>query len=622
MTELKLVKDKRKESLYIFLVMLAVFIIKAGIALIQLPIQVKDEVDYLIPIAYLGGYKWDYVFEEAAYYGQGFTILLYPLVVLIKNPYILYKTILVVYAFIESFICLICFRITRDYLGMKKSASLLISFALSFWQLRRITQIGNESIILLISWLTVFLLILLYQNRDNKRKKFLYTIVLSFLLGYSYTVHNRMIVLYAVVAIIVVLLLITIRRFILSLKAIIALPVFYVLANSVVSYFQDRLIKDLVGEAVVHNSLTQVGGMLGNIKYLFEEYGLHAFLNTILGQMNTANVMSVGFFAFSTCVVFVVAYKVICKKCHDDRSIIIAILVCFGFIGFYGMIISQAITWLSTTSYTLSLGVGPADIYTLSNTSRAFIYLRYAMPYSGPMLLGAFAFLRIDKNKKTMFISMVTTIVLQIYWLIFVLPYLYNNKNNVASYIPFSLQHYENQASWNYYLPGTIITIISAVVLYYLVVKNKTNFIAFILATVLVYQYCYYGIVHTNESSHRADDGYVYIDKLEEKFDLGDELVVTYRAQAYCYQFMNMSYSVVLEYTPDTEIIFCSNHNIWDIRDELFANGYRCFVLGEDEDEYVFISNNELAEYTIELGYEEMLQNNDIYKNGFGDEVK
>ena len=45
-------------------------------------------------------------------------------------------------------------------------------------------------------------------------------------------------------------------------------------------------------------------------------------------------------------------------------------------------------------------------------------------------------------------------------------------------------------------------------------------------------------------------------------------------------------------------------------------------VLGEEEDEYVFINNNELAEYPIELGYEELLQNNDIYKNGFGDEVK
>lgn len=622
MTELKLVKDKRKESLYIFLVMLAVFIIKAGIALIQLPIQVKDEVDYLIPIAYLGGYKWDYVFEEAAYYGQGFTILLYPLVMLIKNPYILYKTILVVYAFIESFICLICFRITRDYLGMKKSASLLISFALSFWQLRRITQIGNESIILFLSWLTVYLLVLLYYNRDNKRKKFLYTILLSFVLGYSYAVHNRMVVLYVIVAIIVFLLLITVRRLILSLTAVVALPLFYVLAKIVVSYFQDNLIKGLVGETVVHNSLDEVSGRFQNIVLIFKEHGLHGFFNTLFGQMNTANVMTVGFFAFSTCVVFVVAYKVICKKCHDDRSIIIAILVCFGFVGFYGMVLAQSITWLRNIINTISLGVGTDTLSTLSNTSRAFIYLRYAMPYSGPMLLGAFAYLRIDKNKKTMFISMVTTIVLQIYWLIFVLPYLYNNKNNVASYIPFSLQNYENQASWNYYLPGTIITIISAVVLYYLVVKNKTNFIAFILATVLVYQYCYYGIVHTNESSHRADDGYVFINKIEERFDLGDELVVTYRAQAYCYQFMNMSYSVVLEYTPDTEIIFCSNHNIREIRDELFANGYRCFILGEEEDEYVFISNNELAEYTIELGYQEMLQNNDIYKNGFGDEVK
>lgn len=605
MTELKLVKDKRKESLYIFLVMLAVFIIKAGIALIQLPIQVKDEVDYLIPIAYLGGYRWDYAFEEAAYYGQGFTILLYPLIMLIKNPYILYKTILVVYAFIESFICLICFRITRDFLGMKNSASLLITLALSFWQLRRITQIGNESIILLMSWLTVFLLILLYQNRDNKRKKFLYTILLSFVLGYSYTIHNRMIVLYVVVAIMVVLLLITIRRFILSLKAIIALPVLYVLANSVVSYFQDRLIKDLVGEAVVHNSLTEVGGMLGNIKYLFEEFGLHAFLNTILGQMNTANVMSVGFFSFSTCVTFVVAYNVLIKKCHDDRSIIIAILVSYGFIGFYGMIISQAITWLSTTSYTLSLGVGPADTYTLSNTSRAFVYLRYAIPYSGPLLLGGFAYLRFNKHRRIMYVSLIVTLLLQLYWLLFVLPYLYNNKNNVASYIPFSLLSYEDKVTWTHYLPGTIISIIGAFIIYFFIIKKKTNYISAFLSIVLIFQYCYYGIVHVNESSHRADDGYEFIRTLEEEIDIGDRLIVTYPAQAFCYQFMNMDKNVVVEYNDNDEMIFCSNHNLYEIYDDLIDKGYNCFVLGENCDEFVFINNQEINELVEHNGYDE-----------------
>lgn len=606
MTELKLVKDKRKESLYVFLVMLAVFIIKAGIALIQLPIQVNDEVDYLVPGAFLLGLNWEYVFENSLYYGQGFTILLSPLLRVIDNPYVLYRTILMIYVVLETISAMLVFKISRNYLNLEIIYASFVSICVSFCQIRRITLIGDESVITLMIWLITYVVLVLYENRNNRKRKIIFTLVLGFLLAYATTIHTRMISIYAVIFVVILLLFILKKQLIISIIAFFTMPIFYFIAKYYISFIQNSILAELVISEDINNTLESISGRLFLFDYLFKENGLLAFLNTFLGQINTVNIMTGGFFILSSCIAVLVAFKLMSRKDIQDRDVIIAILLCIGFVGFYSLTFFHGITWIRNLIRTINLGVATSATHNSINTSRAFTYLRYGMPYTPPLLLGGFAFLSKYKKNIVLKVSFVLTIMVQLYWLVYTLPYVFNIKQNANAFIAFSLGNYEMNTSWDDYVVATIITIIFSIIINYLISKGRLRSLALVLSLLLIYQYCYYGIVHVNEDHHRGNEGYEFISLVEKTIDIGDEIIVTYRPQAYTYQFMNMDYSVVMEYDDSSELIFCSNMNIEQISSNLKDDNYRCYCLGEEDDEYVFTSNNDIILFMEEHEYEEI----------------
>lgn len=283
-----------------------------------------DEINVLAIPAKISGNHWYLV--NKLYYGWGGAIFYYPLFALIKNPIIIYRSIIFVNSILLSLIPCISYIILEDFFEIyDRKLKLLISFFLGIYPgTFSMAQYGwNETWIRLITWIILLILLkLIYEEKNRKIKSFL----LGISLAYSYTIHGRMIVLIPVIIIIYLYFFISKKRSILNIS-------FY-LIGFILIFFIDKIVK---GKLQVWFFASQKGSLINTfsdtvnnrLKVITDVNTIMSILRAMFSYLFYINITSFGIFALAL-IVLIKLWKE--NNIQNIKYIVIGIFSVIGII--------------------------------------------------------------------------------------------------------------------------------------------------------------------------------------------------------------------------------------------------------------------------------------------------
>lgn len=180
-----------KERLALILCTLLVLVINvANISKSNIIYLTTDEQGPFAVAAYLSGQDWSGTTSNIAYYSYGYSFIIWPLFMLIKDPSNLYKACILVNSIMISSIVPIAFYCIKKFskeLNIYLTLAISICVAVYSSNIVRANMALYEAPLIFITWL----LFLIFVNLDDKSKLKEFAI-LGILLCYSYMIHQRM----------------------------------------------------------------------------------------------------------------------------------------------------------------------------------------------------------------------------------------------------------------------------------------------------------------------------------------------------------------------------------------------------------------------------------------------
>lgn len=479
---------------------------------VQNPWAMGDEIGVLATAARFSGYDWRNALQSPSnygsgvnYYGGGFGILLTPLFILIKNrPYVLYQAILLVCALLQSVPVIFSYRILNKYLKLEnKMLCACASVAACFFVASRATTAVNESMLSFCMWLSVYLVVVLY-NEKNPKKVAGYSLLLSFVLSYSYTVHSRALVMIFVFCISIVLSRVIVKNKIVDLRFFVpGLLFFLCLANR----FNDFIIQEVF--VVTNGKINNTGAsgavsVISQMKGLFKGGNIRAFLDVIVSNWLSIGLVSA--FTFSVCVfLFVIRFFKLIKKRVKKQSIESqeGLVVTLGFLVFgctVGTLLLFGFNWLETSIIALEN----------SEATRGYSYLRYMGAYYGAFItLLSYEVWKVRDNFKqnlAAWIISVATYILSFFYMYFSVLKRLPNPDGQLDYFhffaPFNLSVFNESANGEKIIVSLLVGGIIAIFLYLLIYIKKYKTWALLFCIVIVYQYAYISLAFDGKYAH------------------------------------------------------------------------------------------------------------------------
>ena len=253
---------------------------------------VSDEVSTLSSGALLAGYDWSMVVSNAGYYGPGMISLFYPLFYLVKDPIILYHILLICVSILQSSQAFLCFDILKNHLKLKSNTLIILFSVLSSYIVtRRGVNITNEHMLIFLTWVIVYLI---FKLMDSESKSNIYksgiSILLSFILCYSFTVHTRSITyLYAFLIIFVLYFLLKRKLLVKIIPFIISFAIFYFFSQYFIEFIKNN-------NTILENGLMIRNSYVPsvNLSNLLNPIYWKSFIFIIVGQISTMSVFSGG----------------------------------------------------------------------------------------------------------------------------------------------------------------------------------------------------------------------------------------------------------------------------------------------------------------------------------------
>lgn len=466
---------------------------------IKNPWAMGDEIGTLATGAHFAGYDWRSALQSPSdigggvnYYGGGFGIVFTPFFYLIKGrPYLLYQCILFVCSVLHSIIAPVSYFIMDEFFEIHNKTFLYIaSLASSFFVFSRSTNAMNENALILCTWLTVMFSLMAF-NTESQKKKSLYSVVLAFILGYSYTIHTRMIILAISFVLVLFLIKIISNKKIVNFKIfLISSIAFYYLA----SIFNKYIIRTvfIVGmESKIYNtSGTATNSVISQFVLLFKDGYWRAFFDILTSNLFSLSIVTLNLFFIALLIWF---YKMVCaalkKKTEFETETELYNFVIVGgivFIAVLGMIFLYSIQ-----------GLGNAvSAIRDSGITRSYIYLRYPGAFCGPLIV--LISVIISKH-----ICKIKTICFSLF--LFLLSFVYVNSS-ILSRISnkgdeqFDYYHFLSPFSWinqsELYREKNIYFITALITLVYLIIaiiamKRKSILFIAIISLTIIYQYGY-----------------------------------------------------------------------------------------------------------------------------------
>ena len=342
----------------------------------------NDEISTLASAAFFAGHDWSEIISQTSYYGFGYGLIWSPVFRFVSNPVYIYRLILCINGIFVGMSAVIVYAIQGKmdikYGRWRKS---LISFvSVCFCECLFNTMVAvNETFLVFLVWLNLYLLLCLWDCRDEKSKRL--SFFLALILAFGQLIHSRILIVYISVGLVVLFVGFIKKRHILSYKVF--LPFF------IIFYWGAQRLTDMVQQSlwlkdsgqVLSNSVPSALSNLENLRLLTEGKGIKAFFLSFFGQFYTVSLATGGLFLI--CILGVVAFlgrfiknrKQAGKGDNPKQGII-------GVFSLSGVFLSMILFALS----------GLDNIITgmdqnLATNFKWFFYVRYMSIFVGPLIM-------------------------------------------------------------------------------------------------------------------------------------------------------------------------------------------------------------------------------------------
>lgn len=564
-----------------------------------------DEIFAMWPAAKMVGYDWSGVMEDYRYYGYGYSVLLVPFFALIKNPVILYRSLVLLMILAQSLSAPICCHLMKKYFELDNKLVLCLGgIACSYLVAVRAVYTYPEFIYTFMIWLIVWAMLKL--TKCSEKQKLPVTIMLIVLAAYALTVHSRGVAIWLALCVVIVFYAWVYRECIINWKTMLICVVFgsvsYVVAKGGIQY----VLNYIGGGAVTDVSNTSVNVSVSIFATIKDSASWTTWLNIIMGQLNEALINTGGIAAAIVLVLLMLLWNAFLRKkeivgnCDggqtakrhfDYKPYIIVSTFCLCAIVI--TIGGQSFTWLKGALR--STQGGDPDSF------RAFTYFRYYGAYVGPLLMCGIAYFAKKKElldwvkERAIF----ATILLQGYWVLCIIPLIRDFSGCVWSYAPYSLtKGFRDEIRILSYLPGTLVIFFVLGLSCFLIKKKKEQWILGILCIILIYSYGYNAMYHEGDRGklnyEAVVDGCNMIKEMQKN---GKEIEKVYvektqpvnggQTITYTYQY-NLSGIPVISGAPtgeeETTIFICINATDYEY---LLDEGYKLIEITDSQYMYV-----------------------------------
>lgn len=258
----------------------------------ELPAVYPDEISVAGIAAFYSGRDWSALLEQiGGGYGYVQALVYAPLFFLIKNPYVLYKAMLIINGIMVSFIPLIVYHLAAKFGVMRVRYKLLIALCCGMYvsYISDSKYIWNESVTSLLVWVLVLCLFSAWDKK-NRYTRFTMSVLSGFICAAAYAANTRML------AVVIALILTVLMSRLMFKEKIVNLPVFCVsLAVSFAAEFFARswIVQQVwngaeVSAEVISERLGPTGNFFGVI---FSH--LYAFMTSTCGMGALAAALTV-----------------------------------------------------------------------------------------------------------------------------------------------------------------------------------------------------------------------------------------------------------------------------------------------------------------------------------------
>ena len=583
------------------IVFLLSWIPRLALALNSIPIKnVSDDVALLATTAFFAGDNWSSVVSHAGYYGFGFYGLFFWLFRMKLDPVTIFRVIVLCISIMQALSAPICMWIMyHEFHITNKIFCFGVALLVPYLVVNRVCTVSNEHPINLLVWIVVWILCHVI-NKLNKHEKSYGGFLLVILLVYSLTIHTRNIVLCIAIVLGLIIYMLVYRSKIFLSKKLFAIGIsacgLYICVQKLVTLVQQNL------------WVTDGGDSLRNASYsvsirddLSIKDILEAIYYIIVGQFNAINFFTVGVAAFLIYIIGTFIFENIRKRngTKEEKCLFGMAVILILSIG--AMIFAQSLSWLSGVAEGLK-----SDDYATVYSFKAFSYLRYFMPFIGPLVMVGMiiCYYKKDEIIGCLHGAHYLSYILIIQWLIFILPKLKNNPEGFTTALSGLgfVKDYADVSELNYYLMIHIFVLV--VFLFSFFIKKKRYKILFLgLIGVMSYQYffCahYSDYLVSKENTEMVDAGYKTLTQIQSSENITLPVLYVYDASQktdhqnfYMYQFY-FPYSQIIPELPKveiTDVIIISNQ---EIKEKL---GKEYFSKRLDENEYIYLGEGKYAD--------------------------
>ncbi|MBD5396190.1 MAG: hypothetical protein HDR71_18465 [Lachnospiraceae bacterium] len=589
---------------YAIIVFLIAFVPRMICTFLMDPVKVlMDEICTLNGAAYFAGLDWSNVVGEGSYYGFGFYALVSFIFKITDNPYIIYHLILLVLAVVQSLTSVFCFNILLKFFNIKEYRwCVIVSVICSYMVVSRAIAFVNEHPLILITWILVWLILLLCKYQSDKRKKAIYTLLLILFMTYSLLIHTRAITYWIAFLLLVILYGLVYRKCLISIPVFTGITIALVpLGQYFIKNYQSSIwdsTKAIVNASIDISATSQV----------LKAENLKAILDIVLGEINTIGVYTGGisYIAIVVCIyILFICLKEKKNNTEENNKLFAVIIFCNACVGI--SIAGMVTSWGNGVIYGLAKNI-TYDYYSY----KALTYIRYFGPYLGPLLMITLIFAKKNRNEICClcFWAILAMIPIQFYWLENIIPIITQNSTTNSAFMLFTLWNENKELESGVYYAGIMFMVLFLIMYKWCLSCKKEVVSLMLIGCILLSQYIYgvYALdtVWAKENFIQADSGYEWIKKLEknvklpEKIYVKDNVAVSHHKSYYIYQFMLNRYTVVPG-EPGEEVEEAILFENTDINIPMLQN-MEFKYLQLDENEYVFIKGDELLRELQNIG--------------------
>jgi hypothetical protein len=286
-------KNRRTDLICMVLLYLAVLAVHLNVALKMKMLHMShDEMGVLATAAYAVGEDWSEIVSMFGYYGYGSSILYIPIFMFTKDALLRYRLVAVLNSFLMALIPVIAYRIAVKYCKADRRTAVFAAAVTGLYPgyLLFSKWVWNETMMCLLPWVTALLMFALYRAQ-SKKKRVVFSLLLSFVLVYSYAVHGRALGLIAAVFLIMAAVYFFQKRLMIEPVSFFSSFAAFLICDHFAKKFVQAKIWLIGSGSEASNTLSSTSGKMST--YLTFK-GFKGLMKISLGQLSAASASTYG----------------------------------------------------------------------------------------------------------------------------------------------------------------------------------------------------------------------------------------------------------------------------------------------------------------------------------------